>query len=265
MTQSEISSRVTFLLSLQKKIEQQLNHLPVGRLRAIGSEHPRYYHVTFDTSPTGRYLSSNQLSFTKELAQKGYLQKMEKAVAKELNYLSSLSPPPSPAPEEIYAGLSATRKSLVEPLLISDWEYADAWMKEPYVAKEFGDTDSAFYTSLGERVRSKSEVLIANLLNELGIPYHYEAPLKLKNGRIIYPDFTILKIRERSECYLEHCGMMDDPDYLHNFLRRQNLYIENGFIPGRDVFFSFESSSDTLNMRTLKQMLVALFSFSREM
>ena len=262
MTQSKISSRITLLLSLQKRIESLLSQLPEGRLRAIGGEHPRYYHVTPETTLTGRYLSSDEFSLVKSLAQKGYLRKLKKSVELELNYLSSLSPPPVPVPEEIYSGLPLIRKTLVEPLLISDREYAEAWKSEPYVPKEFVDSDSGFYTSRGERVRSKSEVLIANLLNELGISYRYEAPLKLKNNRIIYPDFTILKVQERAERYLEHCGMMDDPDYLHSFLRRQNLYIENGFVLGRDVFFSFESSSDPLNMRTMKQMLISLFSES---
>ena len=43
----------------------------------------------------------------------------------------------------------------------------------------------------GEKVRSKSEVNIANMLHEKGIPYRYEEELQLRNGKIVSPDFTI--------------------------------------------------------------------------
>ena len=108
-------------------------------------------------------------------------------------------------------------------------------------------------------MRSKSEVLIANTLDELGIPYRYEAPLSLKNGKIIHPDFTILRVRSRKACYFEHCGRMDDSDYLHRFMKREQQYIINGFIPGRDVFMSFESATDPLNTLSLREELKALF------
>lgn len=65
----------------------------------------------------------------------------------------------------------------------------------------------------GERVRSKSEVIIADMLNRKGISYRYEYPVYLKNVGQIYPDFTVLDAIRRREIYWEHLGMMDDPDY----------------------------------------------------
>lgn len=50
-----------------------------------------------------------------------------------------------------------------------------------------------------ERVRSKSEVIIADILNQEGIPYRYECPLQLKGWGKVYPDFTVLSERERPE------------------------------------------------------------------
>lgn len=147
----------------------------------------------------------------------------------------------------------------MEPLILSDREFSEQWLSEPYECKEFLESDPFYVTARNERVRSKSEILIANMLTELGVPYRYEAPLILEDGQIIYPDFTILKIRTRKICFLEHCGRMDDPAYLHRFLYRNNLYIRNGYIPGRDVFMSFESSSDPLNISAVRSMLKELF------
>lgn len=52
-------------------------------------------------------------------------------------------------------------------------------------------------------MRSKSEVIIADLLNKEGIPYRYEFPLYLKEFNTVYPDFTILNVRKRKEIYWE--------------------------------------------------------------
>jgi hypothetical protein len=46
-------------------------------------------------------------------------------------------------------------------------------------------------TLRNEAVRSKSEVIIANLLHGLGIDYSYEKQLRGPDGRVRYPDFTI--------------------------------------------------------------------------
>jgi len=50
-------------------------------------------------------------------------------------------------------------------------------------------------TGLGFRTRSKSEAIIARILHEHGIPFAYEAPLRIQTGngrwKTVYPDFTI--------------------------------------------------------------------------
>jgi hypothetical protein len=63
-------------------------------------------------------------------------------------------------------------------------------------------------TSRGELVRSKSEVIIANLLHTLGITYAYEQSFTGQDGSVRYPDFTIEDAETRhrlrrhgSSCY----------------------------------------------------------------
>ncbi len=58
-----------------------------------------------------------------------------------------------------------------------------------------------YTTERGEKVRSKSEVIIANLLNKFNIPYRYEEPFK---G--IEPDFTIKNKDKSIIIYWEHSG-----------------------------------------------------------
>jgi len=85
-------------------------------------------------------------------------------------------------------------------------------------------------TRKGDLVRSKSEVIIANILIDLGISYDYEKPLhsnsEPKDFRL--PDFTIKY--EGEEFYWEHLGMIEDPEYKKEWKRKKKWYEENHYI-----------------------------------
>ena len=57
----------------------------------------------------------------------------------------------------------------------------------------------------------------------------------------MYPDFTILKMPERREVYLEHFGMLDDESYLENVLCKISTYERSGIYPGVDLFVTYET------------------------
>ncbi|MBJ8444165.1 ATP-dependent DNA helicase [Acinetobacter bereziniae] len=65
-------------------------------------------------------------------------------------------------------------------------------------------------TIRGEMVRSKSEVIVANILNNMKIGYFYEKSLEV-NGKVYIPDFTIYY--QGKTAYLEHLGMLGDEKY----------------------------------------------------
>ncbi|MCF0142262.1 MAG: hypothetical protein HUJ75_02680 [Parasporobacterium sp.] len=114
------------------------------------------------------------------------------------------------------------------------------------------------YTAKGEQVRSKSEKIIADELYHRGIPYHYEKPLVLDNrGKqvAIFPDFTVMNVSTGKILYLEHLGMMDQPEYCQSAMRKLGLYERNGLLLGRDVIVLHESNSEPLNIRTLNQYI----------
>jgi predicted nuclease of restriction endonuclease-like RecB superfamily len=106
----------------------------------------------------------------------------------------------------------------------------------------------------GERVRSKSEVIIADRLLISGIPYKYECPLKV-GKRVIHPDFTILRLSDRRVVYYEHCGKLDDPEYAEDLVNRVNDYNHAGIIQGERLFMTFETSKTPLDVRVLDKMI----------
>jgi len=78
-----------------------------------------------------------------------------------------------------------------------------------------------------QMVRSKSEVIIANILFERGIPFQYEVPLYAPDGTFYLPDFTINWRGE--EWYWEHLGMLHDERYRHHWETKRMWYEKHGF------------------------------------
>lgn len=99
-------------------------------------------------------------------------------------------------------------------------------------------------TNDGTMVRSKSEAFIYNYLLDQGITFIYELPLKIKHwykGDMLLPDFTIhSEIDMQKIIYLEHQGMMDSESYRQKYVNSVCKYWLNGYIPERDVFFTFD-------------------------
>ena len=108
-------------------------------------------------------------------------------------------------------------------------------------------------TRKGLRVRSKSEVIIADILEEFSIPFLYEKPLQFRR-RTVHPDFTLLDIRKRKELYWEHFGMMDDREYRDEALLKIKEYESNGFYQYDSVIWTFESGKCPMNTRDIRNM-----------
>ncbi|MBQ1026513.1 AAA family ATPase [Micromonospora sp. C95] len=98
-------------------------------------------------------------------------------------------------------------------------------------------------TARGELVRSKSEVVIANLLHAAGLDYRYERPLPGERvGGTVHPDFTFDDAGDDPIIW-EHLGMLDRPGYRASWERRRDWYAANGFELGRNLFVSEESGT----------------------
>ena len=85
-------------------------------------------------------------------------------------------------------------------------------------------------TRKGTMVRSKSEVIVADILTSLGISYEYEQKLSSKDDTNDFrlPDFTVSY--EGDTFYWEHLGMLSVPSYNEAWDRKRQWYEDNGFI-----------------------------------
>ncbi len=95
----------------------------------------------------------------------------------------------------------------------------------------FLEEDLIHKTRHGESVRSKSEVIIANLLHDAGIDYAYELSFIGSDGKKRLPDFTIEDSETGQLILWEHLGMLKDPGYRERWKNKLNWYQNQGIIP----------------------------------
>ena len=248
------------LQSIKQTVDNRLEDVPKGSLRITSSrKRVQFMHCTDmddKRKEQGIYIKHEEISLAKALAQKAYDQKVQKLVDRRIRQLEKISKEYDDNEiEEIYSNLHPVRKNLIKPVEIP-WEQKLAdWKNTPYTGKEFGPGIPEIYTKKGERVRSKSEKILADTFFDMGIEYKYECPLKLKNFGVVYPDFTFLRKRDCKEIYWEHDGRMDDPAYAEKAIRKINSYIANGILPGDKLIISYETASIVLNDNIIKMLI----------
>ena len=245
---------------IKANIDGRLIDVPNGTVRVTSSKDKvQYIHCVEDENKTGyklSYIKKDDMALVYRLAQKSYDQKIKKLVDRRLKQLDKLTNEYEDNEiEEIYNKLHPIRKTLIKPVE-RPWEQRLAeWKNTPYVGKGFKPGVPEIYSKKGERVRSKSEKILADTFYDLGIEYKYECPLKLKGYGVIYPDFTFLRKRDGKEIYWEHDGRMDDPAYAEKAIRKINTYISSGIFPGENLIVSFESSGVVIGDKLIKQMI----------
>ena len=247
------------LLNLKKDIEKSLKKAPKGTLRICKSKNrTQFYHRTNPKDFSGKYIPKKNHILAKNLAQKDYNQKLLASIEKELyaiqKYLQNI---PSSCIEELFSTLHPDRQNLIIPAYEPDDMFITSWKSIQYEGKFFNDYSPEYFTTKGERVRSKSEIIIADTLENNGIPYRYEYPLYLKNFGQIYPDFTVLNVRTRKEFVWEHFGMMDDPIYAENAIQKIATYEQNGFFRGINLLLTYETKNNPLNQKSIHLLIQA--------
>ncbi len=260
-----LDERIGFLKSIIEKKRKELKQAPPGTLRISKGKKknlPRvqYYHRTSKEENNGTYLKKEQEALIRALAQKDYNEKVLYQAENEFRILIRMKTQADKyCPESVAEVISEARRELISPIWLSDQEMINDWQSFQYQPKEMRDDFAEFYTERGERVRSKSEVIIANLLNSMSIPYRYECPLKLSNGIIIHPDFTVLHVNEGKTMFLEHLGMMDDISYNERAIERISLYESDGYYLGESLIITYETRRKPINIRHLQAKFQHVF------
>lgn len=246
-------------IATNKKLE--LRNAPAGELRAaVCKKQIQYFKRESHSDTNGVYIKVSDRITAVRLAQKEYDMKILQAAEKEIRFIRSL--------DRLYGGNSVegvtskmvkAKVDLINPVAKSDEEYVKEWLSQDYTHNNQYLDNLIYANSRGIRMRSKSEVIISSILDELGIPYLYEKTLSLGKNKCVSPDFTLLDMRDRKEVYLEHFGMMDNLEYVSRSLEKLNEYATSGIYLGGQLLITYESSGSPINIDQTRNMIASYF------
>lgn len=251
---SIVERRKKELESVCKLLEKNIEKAPEGCLRvSVSNGKAQYYYKENSKKSSRKYIPKSDKKLAYLLAQKDYNRKLLVALSKELDVMKWICSHYHPEKiQEIYDKTPISRKILITPITLSDDEYIKCWEAQEYEHMGFKENMPEYYTARGERVRSKSEIMIADTLYRRGIPYRYEYPIRLQGIGTVHADFYCLNVRTRKEFVWEHFGMMDNDVYSNGAVGKIEKYTLNDYWPGMNFIATFESAMHPLSTKFIE-------------
>ncbi len=245
------------LEKIASKKEKTLAKAPEGMLRvAMCKNSVQYFRRADKYDFTGTYIKKKERNQAVALAQKEYDQKVIDSVTPELYFLKRLISIYEKNPVDLIASkMHPGKVALIRQVQQPDAEFVSGWLAQELPQNDHHTESLKYETAKGVKMRSKSEVLIANVLDEFQIPYLYEKPLRFDDGTMLLPDFTLLDVKNRKEVYLEHFGLIDEPEYMARTFEKIREYESNGYFLGQGLLITYESSDKPLDLRQFRRMI----------
>lgn len=265
MNNADIKRSLFHLTKEIARLDKEIAHLPRGNFFVTkeGARNKWYNYLDGKCE----YIPKIDKELAKQLAYKKYCKnkkaKLELELKETKEYLLKME-----KIENLYNDNYDHKDFIIEGMF-SDSRYKDLmcdtmnseksidvleWIKEPYMTNLLFPEQLTKPTLAGHKVRSKSEMVIANLLFERGIPYRYECALQLSSG-LVFPDFTILHPWTKQIWYFEHFGMMDDPVYSNKTGNKLDIYAQNDIIIGKNLLATFETGDFLTDVRWIAFMI----------
>ncbi len=235
------------------------------------------------------YLGNAKRDEISRYARKRYLRELRKTSRKEIAQIEEclrILDAENSDINEVYSALPDALKHFVEPLSMSDDDYAAQWQEGNLVVKRkrihAEDDYHKFKTIRGDYVGSKSEAIIADRLLANNIPYHYEVaftpeaepdssrPVFDAYGRLVgfeaigfdpfdrdtlHPDFYVLNKRTRKAYFWEHLGRLSDPRYCTDNLNRLIRVLDAGYTIGEEILITHEDAHSPLRLESIDEII----------
>lgn len=122
------------------------------------------------------------------------------------------------------------------------------WASQPYQQSTFEPEEKIQMTSRGLKVRTKSEVIVAEKLDEADIAYRYEQMIYIE-GFSFAPDFTIMT--KDGIKYWEHAGKVNDKGYLRRHRWKMEMYERAGIVPWKNLIVTYDDPKGGLDSRII--------------
>lgn len=254
----ELSKRNVELKSRITRLKRKLSSLPEGTLGYyIVNGYPRFYRCI------GRkktYLGLNNQELIRKLVMKDYCLRKLKEYEAEFSANEAYLKTRLIADDTLLKRLSDPQylKYLENCPGVTDLppskEEMAIWMHAPYETNPAYPENLKYRSLDGTYMRSKSETGIAAVLSRHNIAYRYECRLDIGNSSI-YPDFTILHPKTGEQFLWEHFGMLDKDTYRRSMFKREETYIKNGYYPGVNLIYTWESDKHPLDLTYVENLV----------
>lgn len=180
-----------------------------------------YYYIR-DDSGSLEYLGDESCEKVRNIKEAHYLKKSLSIIDRDISALEKTLKSITPIGYDDVNGRlpKAYRGARVNSTATAD-EKRRAWKEKALAYKSrfnvYKPEELKIPTNDGSKVRSRSEGYIYNLLNDLGVTFVYEMPIKI-GSKVFWADFVILsEIDDTTEIIIEHQGLMDDSGYRERF------------------------------------------------
>ncbi len=253
--------------------EYQLSN---GQIGYVMNENKGFLNVAFSGHPNLSFgFSSRDFSEDSGQIELAYTITIHKSQGSDFNKVFLIIPKQSPllSRELLYTGLTRAKDKLIllvegddfswigkyssaeasltarRNTLLFNTDIRDSKSSIPYVENLIHKSND------GTFVRSKSEVIICNLLAEEGIEYEYERRLETKDGWRL-PDFTFIDPAGEL-IILEHLGMLHKPAYRKDWEKKKKFYEEQGFIEGVNLFITVDDEKGGIDSQSIKDGVIS--------
>lgn len=240
-----------------KKAKIEMESCPAGKLMQEnrGGKLLLFHSVICEDGKRTRKLLNKKPEVLNSLLRKEYLSLEIAAIEKNIRYCQMMIDNfQSMMPDDIFKKIPTKFKhfqisSFLEP------QKKDTWADQPYEKSTYKSEAKIHTTSRGLSVRSKSELLIAEMLYTYDIPFRYEEVMHL--GKYpISTDFTLRNKRTRKLYYWEHCGMVQDEKYMAHHKWKLSLYESVGIVPWKNLIITYDGLDGTLNLASIESEIV---------
>lgn len=219
--------QLEYLRRLKTNLEKRLKSMPEGNLRRKKTRNRIYYYVKDGV----RERSLNNLPQLRDIyIEKQWVEGQLKIIKRDIPVMERFL--------RDYAPLFPS------PL---QWEMLEA------EKNSFKREEKKHYYN-GVYFRSKSEVVVAMVLESHGLEFKYETELRVK-GRNIYPDFVIRRKRDGKIFIWEHFGLISNDEYRQKMYRRLEELHEAGFNLWDNLLISFDSEDGSIDVDFVERMV----------
>ena len=245
---------------LLKIFRKTLDALPTGRLSAKKIKGRLYYYHIDEKTGKQTYIPKSNLTLIHELKEKRWLKKAVRIMEKNLK-----------AQEQMLKFYQAYDAQTIMDMLPDSYrdEFLEAyenqvnpdlhkWANDTYRKNPYHQDECIHTTSFGLKVHSKVELIIAELLYRLGIPFRYDAPVKVKdkygNVKYRYVDFLI-KLPTGQYILWEHMGLFAKEDYRRDQFDKLTEYFNKGIFMPNNLIITMDGPNGEFDNAAVERIV----------